>query len=538
MSKEQQYTLLNGGRVKMAGGSVDTYYECAEPTITQGINEADKTARAFKELRDKPSLPLLLSFFPDEPKNIKQRLRGAGLYRHLRMDQGPGGNFTAFELSKNNNGLNYALTNEHGFALLEYPVQEQINTGQFGAIIPLISDIQAAFQQNNYRKTAQLVEQFQLLSAQAGLALPSGEQVGSKTGFFFIRPVETNRPVTFPVKHIDTVKAEVTKALIKPKSLAEYARSYLLQGHSYQASITLAEQDYDKRGPTSYSGNDLLYFQPDCFVSNDGQVEVEKVNMPDVGLFLTQIETQGNQPLERVVAVNKRLRNQVEAILESELPGDYITLVTRDEVLAHRSDSLELLEIQALQDSLEKSGKKVSVVPLSAARHLDKKTQVILLNIQTNHPTYEQLVQTVVQKDITCFPDPLLKAFEDQATTLRKIELSGKRLEKFLDLIKPKDINSSNAAHLQAEIFKYLAIADIAEDIIYVSFDGLNTPIPVFKYSLHSFFQIYNALEKEYTRGNKPDKICFSPIPFTRETAPFIGQDGPRLSAFRFMFTK
>lgn len=54
----------------MAGGSVDTYYQCAEPTIVQGVSGASETARRFKELREKPSLPLLLAFFPDNPKNI------------------------------------------------------------------------------------------------------------------------------------------------------------------------------------------------------------------------------------------------------------------------------------------------------------------------------------------------------------------------------------------------------------------------------------------------------------------------------------
>ncbi len=537
MSKEK-YTIQNGGRVKMAGGSIDTYYHCAEPMLTRGLSAATEAADRFKELRQNPSFPLLMAFFPDDPKSIKHRLRGAGLYRHLRMDQGPGGNFTSFQISESGSRLDYVLTNEQGFAIVEYPIQEQFATGQFGALIPLVDQIKTEFMHNNYRKTAELVAQFQVLGSQAGLIFPTGENVGSKTGFFFIRPTETNAQTEFPVTLLPKVQERVKQALTEPESLAEYSRRFILDGYTYQEALARAKQTYKDHGPTAYHGAGLLYFQPDCFVSNDGSIEVEKINMPDVGLFLTQFEAKGNRPLEQVIQTNKRLSIEIEKVLLESFPENHITLMTRDEVLSQSSDTLEVLEIQALCLILKNIGKTVEMSSLSRASNLKKGTQILLLNVSTDAPEYEALVTRVVREDLVCFPDPLLKAHEDKSSTMRRIELTGKKLEKFLDLIKPKDINSSNAENLHSAIFKYLDLAEISEDIIYVSFDGINTPLPVFRYSLHSFFQIYNALEKAVQTKRRIDCLYFSPVPFKRDTAVFQGADGPRLSAFRFMFTK
>lgn len=536
--KKEQYQILDGGRVKLAGGSVNTYYNCAQPIIEKGMSGAYETATNFKDLRNKPPTSLLLAFFPENPKNIKQRLRGAGLYRHLRMDQGPGGNFTAFNFSDKETNLGRLLTTEQGYALLEYSVQEQINTGQFGALIPLIQEIQKSFQKNDYRQTAQQTEQFQFLCAQSGLLLPNGENTGSKTGFFFIRPTHTDTPTKFPMHAISEVKEKVAVALKEPESLAEYARRYIREGKSYDSALSMAENTYREKGHVQYNGNGLLYFQPDCFVSRDGEIQVEKINMPDVGFFLTQIRNDSNAPLADVQHVNMRLRAKVDTVIASSLRKTSVTLVTRDEVVNQNSDTLELLEIQALCESLKNQGKKVHVLPLSAYKNIDSGTQVMLLNVNTDTNDFARFTEKIVRNDIICYPDPLLRAFQEKATTMKRITLEGKKLGYFLNFIKPKDLNAQNSIQLQQEIFKYLDIAGIKEDIMYVTFPGLKTPIPVFRYSIHSFFQIYNAIQKELERGRKIDSIHFSPVPFEREKAMFKGADGPRISAFRFMFTK
>lgn len=539
MTKEQ-YQIHGAGRVKMAGGSVNSYYECAEPIIQHGVTGAAETATNFRNLRERPPLPLLLAFFPDEPQNIKRRLRGAGLYRHLRMDQGPGGNFTAFQSTGQEKPLSYSLTTESGYAMLEHPVAQQLATGQFASITPLVGEIEQAFQQNDYRRTAQLVEQFQLLAVQAGVTLPNGEQVGSKTGFFFIRPTLTDSPVEFPSTLIPAVKDKVMAVMQAPLAMADYAKQQLAKGVSYEDAVSQGRQLYYSNGGAEKndSPDGLIYFQPDCFIDNQGNVHVEKVNTPDVGLFLTQLDTQGNLPLAAVVEVNRQLRCEVENTIQQHFPGRAVTIVTRDEVLQNGADTLEQLEIQALSESLTKMGKQVSVKAISQTDLLTDKDQVLLLNVPAHTPSFKQFATRVARQNIVCYPNPMLREYEDMMTSLRKVEIGGDKLAKLLAVIKPKELNQGNAERLHAEILKYLDAAQITEDILYVTFPGSRQTIPVFRYSLHSFFQIYNAFEKEQQQGRRPQTITFSPVPFTPESAIFTGKDGPRLSAFRFMFTK
>ncbi len=105
-----QFEVGVGGRVKMAGGSVDMYYQAAEPLLTHGSDGALEAHSNFMELRDNPPPELSAAYFPSVGPELKQRLRGAGLYRYLRMDQGPGGNFTAFTVDGSGEQQTYDLS--------------------------------------------------------------------------------------------------------------------------------------------------------------------------------------------------------------------------------------------------------------------------------------------------------------------------------------------------------------------------------------------------------------------------------------------
>ncbi len=91
-----EFVRCDGGRIKMAGGSVNKYYEAADPMIREGTAGALETYDNFTELRTNPPAELKAAFFPSVGRELQQRVKGAGLYRHFRMDQGPGGNFAAF----------------------------------------------------------------------------------------------------------------------------------------------------------------------------------------------------------------------------------------------------------------------------------------------------------------------------------------------------------------------------------------------------------------------------------------------------------
>lgn len=531
------YTIEDCGRVKMAGGTFATYYDLAENLIT---NENPNTEtiinanRNFKNLRKEPPFDLLLAFFPDDYDKIQYRLRGAGAYRHLRMDQGPGGNFTRFDLGKDED-LHYHLNGDKGFAMPEVLIEEQLAGGAFPQLSALSAQIQKAFEKNDYRKTAALVNKFQYMAAEQGLSLHNGEHVGSKSGFFFIRPAETERNVQFPITKIPQLRQKIDEALSKSLSLAEYSRELMDAGMPFEQAVVGAEQKYAEQGAKDYYGKGLLYFQPDCFVDKTGNIEVEKINMPDVGLFMTMLNRPSNSNLQRVVDANLQLKDRLKATAAKFLQKDKVVLMTREEVVDFRSDSLELLEIKALQKMLQSIGKEVAVKTLRDYQSLNKEQEVLLLNVDSHDKNFGKFVEHIHQKDISCLADPLIYYFKDRATTLKTMQIPAKHMEQFMQLIKPKDITSKNAENIYQRLQYLMKRFDMNEDIIYAKVSGYQMPVPAFKYSLHSFGQIYKAYEKSAAQNKT---VELSAVPLNRENAVFYGDDKPRLSAFRFMCSK
>lgn len=104
-----------------------------------------------------------------------------------------------------------------------------------------------------------------------------------------------------------------------------------------------------------------------------------------------------------------------------------------------------------------------------------------------------------------------------------------------MQLIKPKEINQKNAENLYNRLQYIMKHFGMSEDIIYASVSGYKMPIPVFKYSMHSFGQIYKAYDK---LNNPQAEIKLSAVPLTRDNAVFYGKGQPRLAAYRFMCTK
>lgn len=531
------YHIEDCGRVKIAGGTFATYYDLAAAVVANSRPSAEQiiqTEKAFKNIRNNPPFDLLLAFFPDDFSNIQYRLRGAGAYRNLRMDQGPGGNFTRFDIAPSAN-LNYNLATEKGFAMPEELISEQLATGAYPQLLKLSDDIQKAFEHNDYRKTAILVNKFQTEAAVAGLRLHDGSHVGSKSGFFFIRPTTTEQPTQFPLEKIPALREKINEALNKSLSLAEYSTSSIKQGHSFAEAIKRAETKYIEKGAIDYSGRGALYFQPDCFVDKHGNIEVEKINLPDVGMFMTMLNRPSNQPLTDVIDANLQLKNRLKQTASTFLEHDKVTLITREEVLNHKSDTLEILEIKALTGLLNSLGKEVEVKTLSDYQSLNKHSDILLLNVDNHHPDFANFAETVIKKDLSCPTDPLVYYFKDRATTLKTMQIPSKNLEQFLQLIKPKDINAKNAENISQRVQYLMQRFDMNEDILYANVSGCKMPVPVFKYSLHSFGQIHKAYEKTAT---KDSTISLSAVPTNINNAVFQKHGQPRLSAFRFMCTK
>lgn len=532
-----EYLIEDCGRVKMAGGTFATYYDLAENLIGRETPSAEEIITAnsnFKNIRKQPPFDLLLAFFPDDYDKIQYRLRGAGAYRHLRMDQGPGGNFTRFDLGNDSN-LHYDLKGDKGFAMPEVLIDEQLAGGGYPQLAALAAKIQKSFEKNDYRTTAALVNKFRFMAAEQGLQLHDGGHVGSKSGFFFIRPAVTDRNVQFPIAKIPQLRAKIDEALNKSLSLAEYTRDLLDKGLSFEQAAAGAETKFADQGPKDYQGRGLLYFQPDCFVDREGNIEVEKINMPDVGLFMTMLNRPSNGNLQRVVDANLQLKDRLKATAARFLHKDKVVLMTREEVVDCRSDSLELLEIKALQKMLQSIGKEAEVKTLRDYQSLGKDEEVLLLNVNSHDKNFGKFVEHVRRHDIACLADPLVYYFKDRATTLKTMQVPSKNIEQFKQLIKPKDITAKNAENIFNRLQYIMKRFDMNEDIIYAKVSGCQMPVPAFKYSLHSFGQIYKAYEKSAIQNKT---VELSAVPLNRDNAVFYGNGQPRLTAFRFMCSK
>lgn len=524
-----EFEITEGGRVKMAAGSMEKYYTAAEAMIVDGNAGALEAHENFMQLREDAPADLRAAFFPSVGPELKQRLRGAGLYRFLRMDQGPGGNFTAFTVDETGNqqqSFEVGVPVPH--ALLEQSVKESI-TG-YPELGRLALSVTAAYAENNLGKTFGLMNQFVEQAEIRGVKLPESA-VGSRSGFFLINPVETGATLS-----TDTQPA-VQEALMRARSYASVARQHIKDGLSFQQAVSLAARSPEQSDDVS---DDLLYFQPDCFVGTDGNVAVERVNLPDVGFFLTEIDKAANQPLEQVAKIVEKLQSRVSTAIEHHLATSHATIIVKDESLESSTDMLEVNETKALSAMLERIGFKVSVLGVSQHDLIADDTSIILLNPDVESNAYAILTEKVVRTDIPTFPDPLLKAFEHEATTLPTFQVAGRHLEKLLKLVRPKKIDRDNASRIHEELFKMLELGKVPADtdILYAFVPGQKTPVPLFRYSLHSFAQLYNAVEKSRNAGIEVPSIYLRSVPFNRETAVFGDAKGKRLAAFRPMYVR
>ncbi|HMS50446.1 MAG TPA: hypothetical protein PKA02_03370 [Candidatus Saccharibacteria bacterium] len=525
-----EFEIAEGGRVKMAGGSVDMYYDAAEAMIVDGNSGALEAHESFMRLREDAPAELRAAFFPSVGPELKQRLRGAGLYRFLRMDQGPGGNFTAFavddDIGSPQQAFEVATPVPH--ALLEESVKESI--ADYPELGALALSVTAAYAKNNLGQTFGLMNQFVERAEISGVKLPDSA-VGSRSGFFLINPVETGARLSADSQPV------VQEALASVRSHAAVARQHIRDGLPFRQAVELATHNPQEPEDTP---DDLLYFQPDCFVDTDGNVAIERINFPDVGFFLSEIDRANNKPLEQVVTIVEKLKEQVGAAIERHIVTSHVTIVVKDESLESSTDMLEVNEAKALTKMLETIGFKVSVLGVSQHDMIAGDTSMIILNPDVESEAYAAFTEKVVKTDIPTFPDPLLKVFEHEATTLPTFQVAGRHLEKLLNLVQPKKIDKDNASRIHEELFRMLERGKIPEDadILYAFVPGQKTPVPLFRYSLHSFMQLSNAVEKSRKAGIDVSSIYLRSVPFNRETAVFGDANGKRLAAFRPMYVR
>lgn len=546
-SSERYRMIMVGGRVKAAGASLQYLYNVATPLIEapNSVDAAFETSKRFARFKEKPPIELRMAFFPQDEAAMRAAFKGLGIYRPtIKTDQGPAGNVGYFYIDDvQESSIHGKISREEGVAVVERFLQTRFDQASLSetdrrAVALAINSVQQNYQTGNYRKAYEGILKLRELGLSNGIETTRKAGVG-RGEFFFFRPVQTQDRLTIGQNLTDAISAGTQEVVVKMERLAGTTRCFVKEGFSFQDAIDKAYQAQGDNFAQTFK-NGLLYFQPDVLIRKDGSFDIERINMPDLGMFLTQIGTSSrNGTLEEIQDINRKIREEV-LDKSAEAVGDEVVLVTRDEVLDNCEDTLEQLELRAFGQGLQERGKAISVTSLKSIDGIPVGSSVILFNIGTENGAFEHLLQRVVKGEIQCFPDPFIKLFEKEATTYPRKKIEGLVLDKFLDIIKPSALDKPEGVYAKySAIRNALRLGAINDDIVYFSVAGNNgNYIPTFRHDVKGFGEVYKAFENVRRQGGDTRGITAIPVPFKPEDAVIEGRDGPRLAVFRFMFVK
>lgn len=543
----ERYRMLPiGGRIKTAGVSIDHIYKPAQPMIDDPTSPeaAFATSQAFAHLKENPQKEVLAGFFPSDKIAMKTALvRGVGIYRlTIKTDQGPGGNVGRFRIEpEGSSRLDGRIVAEEGVAVVERFLQNRFQQVQLSAedaaqLREASDAVNAHYEKGKLYNAFQSILMIRALGERYGIETSRRAGVG-RGEFFFFRPVQTQQDVVIGSDLSTRISEETERVISTIEKKATATKFYLQKGMSLDEAKQAAQTAY-----TMFSADvsGLQYFQPDVLIRNDGSFDIERINFPDLGLFLTKVQMKGeNQTLQALQNMNTAIADEVLDVVAQDVDITAF-LMTREAVLENDEDTLERLEIEAIGQGLQERGKDVIVTSLRQVDALPQGSTIVLLNISAEGEDYERLLSRVALGELRCYPDPFIKLYEKEATTFKRLTLSGERMDAFLQAATPSHLNKPIRVHRKyTEIQDSLQQAGVDSDIIYFSTSATNGVfVPTFRYDVKSFSEIVKTVEFARQQGKQVDSITAIPVPFKREDAIMYGKDGPRLAVCRFMFVR
>ena len=466
--------VKTGGRIKAAGMGMNHLFAHSDPVALEAH---------LKRLRDRPPIELLQAFFPSDHDRLRQLMRGVGFYRPvLKTDQGMAGNFLPFLIDPSQ--ATSAL------------VRRRIEMEEFVAIPEphadlspeMVREVQTQFIAGRLRETAERLASMERRQANKG-RLP----------FFLIRPAQTDEPIVFGRDIVEQVE-RLVQALV--------------------ANIA-------QRAGVTDSG--LIWAQPDVFILEDGTIEIERLNCPDVGLFLRGFTHPLSRLLPIVQEIVEGLGHHVRDAIHRAIPESMITILTRDEVLDNEEDLLEIGEIEELQRLCAPLGKTLRVRRVSDVDDIPQDEPVLLLNLDYSSPTTGRLLARAQEGSMRCFPDPRFQRLCQMTTGLHETSLPETYRRSFLELAGANPKNDLAHREVLIRLNEHLEAAGHTTPILYVQAGG--ELIPVLRQNLHSWRQMKNRIE----RHDGPVPFRFRRVPATPESLLLTSSTGPRLHVYRFL---
>jgi hypothetical protein len=368
-----------------------------------------------------------------------------------------------------------------------------------------------------------------------GASSVGGDRVGTRRGDAFLINPSQATDAALNVK-IDSLLRDRLDVL---------ARMALATSRSVDRGVPLAvareatmRLDPDALGANRGEAVEMpLYVHADLRVMSDDAVDVLTMNVPDVGLFYSELDTAGNECARKVKEAVRQVVAELTAGFRGRLAGRRcVTIVTRDSVIAG-ADVLERKEIAALSRMLRGLGVgDVTVVGQSTAvNHASRDALMLLLNTDTDHASFAPLAERIIRSRTRCYPNPAVQVHADVATTYRTAVLSGARFDSFYALVNPnKEISVRNCERVHNEILRRLDQGGVTAELFYVHVPGQISPLACTRTDLRSLFEIRKQIDKQRARGGSVTSITFKNVPYDPSKSLVAGPSGrARVASFR-----
>ena len=492
----------------------------------------------LRKLRDNPPVALRSAFFPEERAKLKGRFKSSPAFLRpmLKTDQGTAGNFLGFRIESGSSFPQRYITEETGLAIPEVFFLQ--STEQLPEVRDLALEVQRLFAAKEEDKAYLALETLEQKCIEENIDFRRNSDKG-RLPFFFIRPVQAGEgSFIVPESVTQDITVEVQRLIYRTERTASAIKQFMRVGLPLSKAISEGIKIGSSLNTDILLEAELLYFQPDVIIRNNGTFVIDRINFPDVGFFLTKIDPGNNDVLKNIQGVVSDLQEVViNTIVEKlkECKEDGLVLMTRDSVIDNNEDTLEHMELEAIGQALARKNIKSEVRKLSEIKDIKTGITILLMNVSPQDPNFESLLRRSVNGEINCYPDPFILLIKDSIHTYTSTTLQSTQLNNLRAIIEPLDVNEKHPELVYRQIYalrKFLEEIGFTddEDIFYFT-DCKGKIAPAFKYDLRGFSLALREFEGV-------DSLEIRGLNFIPQDAVIEGQDGPRLAAFRFMFIK
>jgi len=520
MNKEMQYNLGSAGRVKSAGVSFEPLISAVRSFDAHtSAKTAMETTELFRTLRKNPPVEIRNRFFPDERAVVRGMTQSspALLRPILKTDQGQGC-FLPFSFGGEDR-LDFKRQQELPYFIPEAYFQSQFHErGKPVVVAEALNDLDRIFASGDYDEARLAYERLELACDANGMHLKREADVG-RDGLFFIRPAIANHPIRLPQHVAQAISEEVElHARVFTESMEGYRR---LIARKYDVTI-----DHEPFDPP-------LYFQADFQVFPDGKVMLDQVQLPDVGLFLTNINARGNVAVE---GVQRQMNPVKQAVIEriademSVRKKKILHLITRDDVLNHQEDVLEQLEMDELTVSFKPYGIQTVMETIQDARALSPDDVALILNIDRKSRAFQELlVDRITKPTATMFPDPLVIEGMNGFSGYETQRLAPEMITNIKSIIGEPQ-STPEGVYRQIMAFDHLLDkAGITGYVFHVHIPGQATPVPCLRHDIRSFQIAFKDVRET-------DDVYIRSVPIDSERAVLFDENHqPLYAVFRVM---